>query len=201
MYLEKVQKNKGDVDMNYKTIGSTILVSSLLLGACGANEAKETTKNQSETTAKTAKKEEKKVATNALKDNTAVLNDIDVKVLETEFIPKGTYEYQKKDQLAIIYEVKNKTNKEIDPINGWLAVFEGTQDSKNAVRKLEVGMLPDMDKYKFALDTQMDIIKKGGTVKNAIAYDLEDTKTPVILTATKGIGGEKLGEIKVNIKK
>lgn len=187
--------------MTYKGIGSTILVSILLLGACGANESKESSKTQSEKTAKTAKKEEKKVTTNALKNNTVVLNDIDIKVLETEFIPKGTYEEQKKDQLAIIYEVKNKTNKEIDPSSGWFAVFEGTQDSKDAIRKLDVGSLPNMDKYQFALDSQLDIIKKGGTVKNAIAYNLEDIKTPVILKATKGIGGEKLGEIKVNLKK
>ena len=45
------------------------------------------------------------------------------------------------------------------------------------------------------------VIKKDGTLKNGIAYDLDDTATPVILNATKGVGGEKLGEIKVVIKK
>lgn len=47
--------------MNYKTIVSTILVSSLLLGACGANESKDTPKTKSETTAKTAKKKKRKL--------------------------------------------------------------------------------------------------------------------------------------------
>lgn len=187
--------------MNYKTIVSTILVSSLLLGACGANESKDTPKTKSETTAKTAKKEEKKVGNNGLKDNTAVLNDIDVKVLDTEFVPKNTYDAQDKDLLIIKYEVKNKTNKEIDPLSGWMATFTPTQESKNGIHKLEVGMMPFEDKYKDAMKYQSDIIKKDGTIKNSVAYSLEDTKTPVVLKATKGIGGEKLGEIKVNLKK
>lgn len=185
--------------MKIKALGTTLLISSLLLSACNGNPEKE---NKSEITAKKVEKEQpKKEESASLKNNIAVLNDIDVKVIETEFIPKGTYDGQEKDQLGIIYEVKNKTDKEIDPIGGWLAVFEATQDSKDTIRKLDVGMLPLTNKYKPFLDTQMDIIKKDGTLKNGIAYDLEDTTTPVILKATKGVNGEKLGEIKVNIEK
>lgn len=97
--------------------------------------------------------------------------------------------------------MKNKTDKEIDPISGWLAIFEATQDSKDTIRKLDVGMLPQTSKYKTFLDTQNDIIKKDGTLKNGIAYDLEDITTPVILKATKGIGGENLVEIEIKIEK
>lgn len=186
--------------MKYKLLGTTILASSVLLGACDGEQA--TKENKSETTAKKVEKEQPKKEENiGLKNNTAILNDIDVKVVATEFIPKGTYEFQENDQLGIIYEVTNKSDKEIDPISGWLAAFEATQDSKDTIRKLDVGMLPQTDKYKPFLDTQMDIIKKGGTLKNGVAYDLEDTTTPVILKATKGIGGEKLGEIEVKIEK
>ncbi|WP_414049456.1 DUF5067 domain-containing protein [Macrococcus animalis] len=187
--------------MNYKFLGATILVTLVLMGAC---DGESTEKSKDVTTEKTAKKVEKDKSKDetqvGLINDTAVLNDIDVKVLETEFISKGTYENQEKEQLGIIYEVKNKSDKEIDPISGWLAVFEATQDSKDTIRKLEVGMLPQTNKYKPFLDTQMDSIKKSGKLKNGIAYNLEDDTTPVILKATKGIGGEKLGEIEVKIE-
>ena len=186
--------------MKLKAFAGITFASTLLLGACGGETTDKKEENKTETaSAETPKKEAKE--NNELKDNTAQLNDIDVKVLETEFIPKGTYDGQDKDQLGIIYEVKNKSDKEIDPISGWMAAFEATQDTENTVHKLDVGMLPQTEKYKPFLDTQLDIIKKDGTLKNGIAYDLDTTDTPVILKATKGVGGEKLGEIKVVIRK
>lgn len=187
--------------MNVKLLGSTLLISSLLLAACNSEETQK--ENKTEIAAKKVEKDQtkKEDVKTGLKEKTAVLDDINVKVLETEFIPKGTYEGQDKDQLGIIYEVKNKSDKEIDAISGWLAVFEATQDIKDTVHKLNVGGLPNLEKYTPFLDTQLDTIKKDGTLKNGIAYDLEDTTTPVILKATKGVNGEKLGEIKVNIEK
>lgn len=187
--------------MNVKLLGSTLLISSLLLAACNSDETQK--ENKTEIAAKKVEKDQtkKEDVKTGLKDKTAVLDDINVKVLETEFIPKGTYEGQDKDQLGIIYEVKNKSDKEIDAISGWLATFEATQDTKDTVHKLNVGGLPNLEKYTPFLDTQLDTIKKDGTLKNGVAYDLEDTTTPVILKATKGVNGEKLGEIKVNIEK
>lgn len=186
--------------MNFKALAGLTLASTLLLGACGEETTEKKEENKTNATSLENPKKETK-ENNDLKDNTAQLNDIDVKVLETEFIPKGTYDGQDKDQLGIIYEVKNKSDKEIDPISGWMAAFEATQDTENTVHKLDVGMLPQTEKYKPFLDTQLDTIKKDGTLKNGIAYDLDDTATPIILNATKGVGGEKLGEIKVVIKK
>ena len=43
-----------------------------------------------------------------------------------------------------------------------------------------MGSLPD-DRF---LDSQTENIKKGGTVENAIAYELDDLVTPVDLVAT-----------------
>lgn len=186
--------------MNYKALAGLTFASALLLGACGeeTSEKKEETKTET-ATAETPKKESKE--SNELKDNTAKLDDVDVKVLETEFMPKGTYEGQTADQLIVTYEVTNKSDKEIDAMIGYLAAFEATQEDANSERKLDVGMTPTNEKYKFVSENQMNSIKKGGTVKSATAYDLKDTTTPVILHATKGVGGEKLGEIKVVIKK
>lgn len=170
-----------------------------------ANEASDKAKEA----AKKAKSETEKAVTESpdtttnkdLKNKTAVLNDEEVKILDTELMPNGTYEGQTADQLVVTYEVKNKSDKEITPIDGYLAAFEATQENTNSEHQLDVGMTPMNEKYKFATDVQTDKIKKGGTVKSAIAYDLKDMTTPVILHATKGLGGEKLGTIKVELEK
>ncbi len=46
-----------------------------------------------------------------------------------------------------------------------------------------MGSLPD-DRF---LDSQSENIKKGGTVENAMAYELDDLVTPVDLVATEGL--------------
>ena len=66
-------------------------------------------------------------------------------------------------------------------------MFEAVQDNDpNVVNTLNVGMLPD-DQY---LDSQLQSIKVGGTVSNAIAYELDDETTPVTLTAKDILGSE-----------
>lgn len=51
------------------------------------------------------------------------------------------------------------------------------------------------------MDTQLETIKKGGTVQDAIAYELDDLETPVTLVANQGIGGKELGKQDFEIKK
>lgn len=133
------------------------------------------------------------------KDNEAKLNDLKIKITETKVIKAGEKgnEYGEKPVFAIWYETTNLSDKEIDPTMGWLAVFEAVQDNNpNAVNTLEVGGLPD-DQF---LDSQLETIKKDGTVKNAVAYELDDLETPVTFIATQGVGGSKLGEQTFNIK-
>lgn len=164
-----------------------------------SEKAKDAAKNAKNETATTETPDS--TSNKELKNKTAILNDEEVKILDTELMPKGTYDGQTADQLVVTYEIKNKTDKKITPIDGYLAAFEATQEDDNSERKLDVGITPMNDKYKFATDVQTDNIKKGGTVKSAIAYDLKDMKTPVILHATKGLGGEQLGTIKVELEK
>ena len=66
----------------------------------------------------------------------------------------------------------------------------------NAVNKLEVGLLPD-SQYS---ESQLEKIKQGGTVSNAIAYELTDLETPVELTARNGLLGDELGTMTFEIK-
>ena len=79
----------------------------------------------------------------------------------------------------------------------WLAVFTAVQDNdKNMVNELQVAGHPDDS----LIDTQDAKIKKGGTVKNAIAYELSDETTPVTLKATQGMDGKDLGQKNFEVK-
>ena len=81
--------------------------------------------------------------------------------------------------------------------SAWITMFTCIQDNNpNAINELEAGMLPD-DRF---LDSQMETIKKDGTVENAMSYELDDLETPVTLKATRGVGGEELGEQTFEIK-
>lgn len=50
------------------------------------------------------------------------------------------------------------------------------------------------------LDTQLEVIKKNGTVSNAVAYELDDLETPVTLVANQGFAGDELGRANYEIK-
>ncbi|MGV3185754.1 DUF5067 domain-containing protein [Weissella paramesenteroides] len=127
------------------------------------------------------------------------LHDIDVKITSWKVIPVGQKgnEYGKKPVIAFWYDTTNKTNKEIDPISAWSAVFSVYQDtSKSQVNELEVGSLPDEQ----FLDTQTETIKKNGTAPNAVAYDLDSETVKVNLKAHKGDGGKLIAKQKIAIE-
>ena len=134
------------------------------------------------------------------KNNVANLTDIKITITKTKVIQPGKKgnEYGDKPIFAIWYKTKNKTGKDIDPISAWIAVFKAYQDNnKNYVNELDMSGAPDERYY----NTQLKRIKKGGTVTNAISYQLSDKKTPVKLVATKGYDEKKLGSKTYKIKK
>lgn len=95
-------------------------------------------------------------------------------------------EYGDKPVIAFWYDTTNTASDDaLDPSTAWMLVFEAVQDNDpNAVNTLNVGMLPD-DQF---LDSQLQDIKVGGTVSNAVAYELDDLTTPVTLTAQDMFG-------------
>lgn len=95
-------------------------------------------------------------------------------------------EYGDKPVIAFWYDTTNTASDDaLDPSTAWMFVFEAVQDNDpNAVNTLNVGMLPD-DQF---LDSQLQDIKVGGTVSNAVAYELDDLTTPVTLTAQDMFG-------------
>lgn len=104
-------------------------------------------------------------------------------------------EYGDKPVIAFWYDTTNLADTDVDPMV-FILHFTAYQDNNpNAENKLNVGMLPD-DRF---LDSQMETIKKGGTVPNAVAYELDDLVTPVDLVATEGFD-EVIGKATYNLK-
>lgn len=169
--------------------GLTVLLVSTLVGCSNTNSSSKKDSDNNAKTVKVAKKDKY-----YFKDNKLVIHDLNIRITQTKIIQPGETgnEYGEKPVIAFWYKVTNKTNKEIDAMTAWIAVFKAVQDNNsNTVNELEVASLPD-DRF---LDTQSQTIKKNGTVENAFAYTLSDTTTPVKLTATKGVGGKKLGSM------
>lgn len=186
-----------------KLVFSAALVSALLLAACGDEEgattSSETETNQSESVDKDEAKKETASNDVYFKDGEAKLIDLKVNITETKVIPVGEpgNEYGEKPVFAIWYDATNLSDKDIDPTTAWMAVFTAIQDNDpNAINELEVGMLPDESH----LDTQLETIKKDGTVSNSVAYELDDLETPVTLVANQGVGGDELGRQDYQIK-
>lgn len=181
-----------------KLIGLLMLSIVLALAGCGEDSAKEDIKIpvSSDKTNTEKPKESKDVY---FKDNEAKLEDLKINITETKVIQVGEKgnEYGEKPVLAIWYETTNLSDKDINPSSAWIAVFTAIQDNNpNAINELEIGPSPD-DRF---LDTQLESIKKDGTVEDAIAYELDDLETPVTLVANQGLAGDELGRQDYEIK-
>lgn len=128
------------------------------------------------------------------KDNELVTADVKIKITDYKVIQPGEEgnEYGDVPVIAFWYDTTNLSGKDsIDPTTAWVVMFEAIQDNDpNFVNSLEMGMHPDDS----LIDNQLVKIKKDGTVSNAVCYELDDVTTPVTLKATRGIGGESLGE-------
>lgn len=171
----------------------------LTLVACGGND---NTKNnatskssESESTAQTSSSEKPKevagdfvaTANDAYFDGTTLKgNTYTIKITSHKVIQPGEAgnEYGSKPVIAFWYDTlvspDYDNNPPIDPTFAWIGNFSAVQDNDpNKINKLGTGSLPD-DAF---LDTQLSKIKPGGTVSNAVAYELSDNETPVTLTA------------------
>lgn len=183
-----------------KLLWSATIASALLLGACGDDEAtKDNGTNVATNNEKAEPKEESKSKDVYFKDNEVKIEDLKIKITDTKIIQPGEKgnEYGEKPVIAFWYDTTNLSDKDIDPSTAWIAVFTAIQDNNpNAVNELEMGALPDENH----LDSQMEAIKKDGTVSNSVAYELDDLETPVTLVATKGVLGEELGKQDYNVK-
>ncbi|MDV2474353.1 DUF5067 domain-containing protein [Rhodococcus zopfii] len=135
----------------------------------------------------------------SFKDNVLTTKDVEIKITDVKTIQVGEKgnEYGDKPVIAFWYDTTNVSGKETDPMTAWIFLFQAYQDNDpNAENKLSVGSLPD-DAF---LDSQTSKIKKGGTVSNAIAYELSDTTTPVQLVASTLAGQDEIGSMTFELK-
>lgn len=97
-------------------------------------------------------------------------------------------EYGDVPVIAFWYDTTNTgSDSDINASSAWIMVFDAIQDNDpNVVNTLNMGLLPDSQ----FLDSQTQTIKEGGTVSNAVAYELDDTTTPVTLVASDMMDGE-----------
>ncbi|WP_202619115.1 DUF5067 domain-containing protein [Ornithinimicrobium cavernae] len=115
-------------------------------------------------------------------DGVLTTPELKIVITDHKVIPVGEEgnEYGDKPVIAFWYETTNLTDEDVSPMD-FIFYFEAYQDNNpNAENTLEVASLPD-DRF---LDTQMEKIKNGGTVENAMAYELDDETTPVDLVAS-----------------
>ncbi|ANK59456.1 hypothetical protein AYR54_03875 [Loigolactobacillus backii] len=124
------------------------------------------------------------------KKNAVVIHDLKIKINKVKFLkPSDTDDH---NRIIFEYTITNRTKKDIDAISGWQAVFNAYQKNKNTEGELEVGSTPNG--YDTELKNQSQKINKGGSVKGVATYNLDNTSTPVVLKATQGVDGKKLGQ-------
>src|SRR5699024_9386147 len=117
-------------------------------------------------------------------------DDFKIEITDYQVIPAGETgnEYGDTPVIAFWYDTTNTSGTDIDPSTAWIYSLKAIQDNDpNAINELDMGMLPD-DSF---LDSQLETIKKDGTVSNAVSYELDDDFTPVTLVATNGLFGDE----------
>jgi Domain of unknown function (DUF5067) len=132
------------------------------------------------------------------KNGVLTTSDVRIQILRQKVIKVGQEgnEYGEKPVIAFWYTTTNLSGGRVTPME-FLSNFDAYQDNNpNAMNELDVGMLPD-DRF---LDSQMETIKKGGTVEDAIAYELDDLVTPVELVATEGFDDDVIGKAKYTLR-
>ena len=118
--------------------------------------------------------------------------DLKIEITRYKVIKAGQKgnEYGEKPVIAFWYKTTNLSGDKVDPTD-FIYNFKAYQDNNpNAENELDVGSLPD-DRF---LDSQTENIKKGGTVENAMAYELDDLDTPVDLVAADILGTRSSGK-------
>ncbi|MDA3746998.1 DUF5067 domain-containing protein [Staphylococcus aureus] len=168
-----------------------VLASTLILGACSAGDKKINSDNKSSVDENKAQ----------FKNDTLVLDQAVLKIKDVFLINDKDNKKSNKKLIAFKYEVKSKVDDDkITATNVWIASMSATQDSKNTVNKLEMDITPNTGKLGEWSKHNFDKIKKGGTAKGLVTYQLQNDNE-VTLHATKGSEDIKLGTKKIDISK
>lgn len=185
--------------MKLKMIAA-VAACAIALTACGGAESTEPSsaaqaESQSEpaedaTSAESTSESEVQENGPSFADGVLTMDNYTITITDCKVIQPGETgnEYGEKPVIAFWYDTTNVSDEDgLNPMTAWIMAFEAVQDNDpNAVNTLNVAALPDQQ----FLDSQTQDIKVGGTVSNAVAYELDDTTTPVTLTAKDIMGTE-----------
>ena len=95
-------------------------------------------------------------------------------------------EYGGKPVLAFWYDTTNTGSDSLNPLTAWLMGFETIQNNTpNAVHTLLVAPCQTTSSWKARCRTA-----RCSTISSAVAYELDDSTTPVTLVAENILGGE-----------
>ncbi len=191
----------GDPAVTVRRVTS-IVVGGLLLAACGTSDGDVATPVETVTvtvTAEPAAPEPTETSPapdgdspsgvaevgSSFENGVLTTPELRIEITRYEVIEVGAKgnEYGEKPVIAFWYKTTNLSGAKVDPTD-FIFNFNAYQDNNpNAENELDVGALPD-DRF---LNSQTENIKKGRTVENAIAYELDDLDTPVDLVASEGL--------------
>lgn len=206
------ENNGGEKMKRTVAIIMSFILAAMIFSACGgASSAGKAADSKPESTADSVKEESKtekptqeptaepeSESAYYFKDLEIVTKDYSIKITDWKIINPGEQgnEYGDSPVIAFWYDTTNISGKEIDPMSAWIYIISAVQDNDpNAINTLNTAMLPDSQ----FTDTQIQKIKQGGTVSNAMAYTLTDTVTPVELTARESMIGDDLGSMTFDI--
>ena len=167
-------------------------IAALALSGC-AGGASDSPAPESTVSVDSSPATEEPAAESSFENSVLKTPEVTIAITDVKTIPVGEpgNEYGDVPVIAFWYEVTNLTAAEVTP-SDWFYYFTAFQDNDpNAVNELNVGSLPD-DQF---LDSQLETIKEGGTVANAVAYELSDTTTPVDLVASDTLGEAEIGKM------
>ncbi len=200
----------------YKIILSSILLTSIYLGGCSDNETNTDDSNVNTSEEKSNKSEdnnsEESTEEAATEEKTSQGDTTEyeiemakVKILEAKLVEPHEYDEENIKRVRVLYEVTSKVNPgdqeaEVSPGTVWMASADATQESEDSINNLNVGSSDIDGEYGDIEQHMFDQIKKGKTVKGIIYYEIQNEEHPVILTFTKGFGGEELGTYEIPVK-
>ncbi|MDQ0672752.1 hypothetical protein QFZ36_000313 [Pseudarthrobacter siccitolerans] len=165
----------------------------IVLSGCGGTAAESKESNaQSSSNEASVTPTAAPASASSFKDGVLITPDLKIAITDHKVLAVGAKgnEYGKKPVIAFWYTITNLSAKDVSPMNFMFNLTAYQDNNPNAENKLEVGGLPD-DRF---LETQMEKVKNGGTVENAIAYELDDEITPVDLVASTDLGVTEIGK-------
>src|SRR5690606_37480787 len=161
--------------------------------ACGGSAADPATESSAEAETETTKVEtaEAPDTEESFADGVLTTPEVTIKITDQKVIPVGAAgnEYGDVPVIAFWFDITNNSDEPVNTFQ-WIYLFNAFQDNDpNVVNELDVASAPDAA----LVDTQDADIKKGATIQGAVAYELDDTVTPVELVASSDLGMTEIG--------